>query len=247
MTLIPEERLKTFSSYYWLHDDTFATWIVGMLAPYGQSILDVGCGDGTLIPRLASAFTNVVAIDPDRVLGERANQTARQHGATFYQAQAESIPFGDDEFDIAVAKSSLHHFESEALGIREMDRVSQNLVAVVEVVAPTSGCLTFLMDILPRKEAGRRADSIYTMETLGEAVRNNVGDCTCQSYLYDQLIDIEVWLDNSGLPYEERREIREAIQSVGAEVRADMRLHVRSGRLVMLRRMCLCMAIKTDC
>lgn len=246
MSLIPEERLETFSSYYWLHDKTFASWLVKMLAPYGKSILDVGCGDGTMIPELSSTFDTVAAIDPDCVLGERAGRVAKQFGATFLKGQAEKIPFSTAEFDIAFAKSSLHHFESIFDGLQEMNRVSKELVAVVEVVAPTEKCLPFLREILIRKESGRRLDSIFTIESLSTIIQKCIDCHASYTYLYDQLIDVEVWLNNAGLSVEDRNEIYRTLQSLDREVKTSMQLHFLSGHLVMLRRMCLCLGVKTN-
>lgn len=80
----------------------------------GESVLDVGCGTGTLAitakRRVGSAGT-VIGIDASPEMLERARRKAGKAGvdARFQNAVAEALPFPDASFDVAFTTLMLHH------------------------------------------------------------------------------------------------------------------------------------------
>ena len=104
----------------------------------GLSLLDVGCGPGTLTADLA----RIVA--PGRVVGVDAAQevleTAREHSSSigvaveFLVANAYQLPFEDDSFDVVHVHQLLQHLSDPVAAIRELRRVAKpgGIVAVRE-------------------------------------------------------------------------------------------------------------------
>jgi len=86
-------------------------------------VLDVGCGTGRLLRRVARFWPEVqlVGVDPAGGMIESARKLAP--GIMFYQAPAESLPFTDGTVDVAFSAVSLHHWENAAGGVREVQRV----------------------------------------------------------------------------------------------------------------------------
>jgi SAM-dependent methyltransferase len=92
----------------------------------GQEIIELGCGDA----RLARAL---LARHPDsRVTGlevdarqHAKNLAAPQPGLRFVAAGAQSVPFADASFDLALMLKSLHHVPTALMGqaLREAARV----------------------------------------------------------------------------------------------------------------------------
>lgn len=96
----------------------------------GASVLDVGCGTGTLAiaaKRRVGAEGSVYGIDASPEMLARANGKARKAGVdvVFTNGLAESLPFPDSRFDVVLSTVMLHHLPRTArqLGVREMRRV----------------------------------------------------------------------------------------------------------------------------
>lgn len=76
----------------------------------GKRVLEIGCGEGRLTWRYASASLSTVGIDPDRdalrvaSIDRPSDLTAK---VRFVNSQAEHIPFHKETFDIAVLAWSL--------------------------------------------------------------------------------------------------------------------------------------------
>jgi len=83
----------------------------------GQRVLDLGCGTGTLAIVMAQRCpeAEVVGLDVDPKILERARTKARRHGAEvdFRQGRAEAPPddpaFADQSFDTCVSSLVFHH------------------------------------------------------------------------------------------------------------------------------------------
>jgi SAM-dependent methyltransferase len=85
-----------------------------------RTVLNVGAGTGAYEPR----DRDVVAVEPSVVM--RAQRPPGS--APCIDARAEALPFGDGEFDAAMAVLSDHHWEDRAGGLRELRRVARRAV-----------------------------------------------------------------------------------------------------------------------
>jgi SAM-dependent methyltransferase len=106
---------------------------VGLSAPLadlagtaaGQRALDVGCGPGALTTELVARLgpEAVAAADPSPTFVAAARE--RNPGADVRVATAEALPFGDAEFDVALAQLVVHFMADPVAGLREMARVTR--------------------------------------------------------------------------------------------------------------------------
>lgn len=91
----------------------------------GQDALDVGCGTGALtsllVERLGSE--HVTGIDPSAAFVDAARE--RFPGVRIEHGSAESLPFADDAFDVALAQLVVHFMSDPVAGLREMARVTR--------------------------------------------------------------------------------------------------------------------------
>jgi ubiquinone/menaquinone biosynthesis C-methylase UbiE len=106
-----------------------AAYLVPLLRE-GMSILDVGCGPGTVTVDLARLVApgRVVGVDAATSVLESARALADQNGASnvsFEQANAYELPFADDTFDVVHAHQLLQHLSDPVAAIREMRRVTR--------------------------------------------------------------------------------------------------------------------------
>jgi SAM-dependent methyltransferase len=92
-----------------------------------QRILDVGCGTGSLARELlvAGSAVRVVGVDPTEDFLTHARRSVPDHRARFERSAAESLPFPDGSFDVAMALLVLQAMDDPARGVREMARVTR--------------------------------------------------------------------------------------------------------------------------
>jgi ubiquinone/menaquinone biosynthesis C-methylase UbiE len=91
----------------------------------GQRVVDVGCGPGALTAELVRRLgpAAVCAVDPSEPFVAAAQE--RHPEVTVRRASAEQLPFGDDEFDAALAQLVVHFMADPVAGIGEMIRVTR--------------------------------------------------------------------------------------------------------------------------
>jgi ubiquinone/menaquinone biosynthesis C-methylase UbiE len=91
----------------------------------GQPVLDVGCGTAALTKELVrrAGAPAVSAVDPVEHFAAAAED--RCPGVDVRVGAAEQLPFGDDEFDVALAQLVVHFMTDPSAGICEMARVTR--------------------------------------------------------------------------------------------------------------------------
>ena len=91
----------------------------------GQRVLDVGCGPGALTGELVERVgaSSVVAVEPSEPFVAAARE--RFPEVVVQQASAEELPFGNDEFDAALAQLVVHFMADPVRGLAEMARVTR--------------------------------------------------------------------------------------------------------------------------
>jgi len=88
----------------------------------GDRILEVGCGGGALLSRLAAmGLRDVVGVDWLRTSVDLARQ--RDSRTTVVRGDACALPFSDARFDKAVAQHLIEHFEDTNEVLSEWRRV----------------------------------------------------------------------------------------------------------------------------
>jgi ubiquinone/menaquinone biosynthesis C-methylase UbiE len=132
----------------------------------GQRVLDVACGTGVVAreaARRAAPVGMVVGIDCNEGMLDVARRTCPD--VEWRLGRAESLPFGDGEFDAVVSQFGLMFFEDRVAALREMWRVLNRggrlAVAVWDTLERTPGyaAMTALLEKLfgDQVAAGLRA------------------------------------------------------------------------------------------
>ncbi|MFT2014284.1 class I SAM-dependent methyltransferase [Streptomyces sp. 796.1] len=114
-------------SHTWRTAANSAGYLLPELAP-GQSVLDVGCGPGTITADLAERVApgEVTGVDAAGGVLAQARATAAERGLTnltFAVADVHRLDFPDDSFDVVHAHQVLQHVADPVGALREMRRV----------------------------------------------------------------------------------------------------------------------------
>ncbi|CAO3565966.1 unnamed protein product [Mortierella alpina] len=132
--------LKTHS---WRTVQNSAAYLLPHIQPH-MSILDVGCGPGSISVDLAKRVPHgkVVGIEYTPEPLADARSFAAQEGVTnaeFQVGDIHSLDFPDDTFDIVHAHQVLQHVADPVLALQEMRRVCKpgGIVAARESILPT--------------------------------------------------------------------------------------------------------------
>lgn len=103
------------TSAYWNHNTAYHPWIARVAARRGhRDLLDVGCGDGLLLERLAPHLRSATGIEPDAtaIAHARARLAGIQNTA-LVQSGFDDYPPDAGRFDLITFVASLHHLPLE--------------------------------------------------------------------------------------------------------------------------------------
>jgi SAM-dependent methyltransferase len=188
--------------------DLIVEWAVG-----AGTALDVASGGGHVSRRLREAGVEVVSSDP--APGMRPDVVCR----------AEDLPFADASFDVVACRLAAHHFEDVEAGVREMARVTSDLVLVVDNLRMSDA----------DEEANRLRDPSHVRNYSDEewrALFAGAGLDVEEARTLERRIEFEPWLDRTGCTGEDAARVRDLVADriEGGQLRLD-RIAIRGRKL----------------
>jgi ubiquinone/menaquinone biosynthesis C-methylase UbiE len=119
------------STYDWIFPSVFYQAIHKRLLKYvnlpeKSNVLDLGCGTGRLLDRLANHFPDLrgTGLDFSPEMLRQARQRNRHHPRLIYvQGNAEALPFADSQFDAVFNTLSFLHYPKPEQVFSEVSRV----------------------------------------------------------------------------------------------------------------------------
>jgi trans-aconitate methyltransferase len=130
-----------------------------LAAKPGESILDLGCGDGQLTERVALSGANVVGVDasPEMV------RASRERGIEAIEASAEALPFDSGAFDAVFSNAALHWVRDHDAMMSQVHRVLKpggRFVAEMGGHGNIAAIHVALMAVLQRHGFGEREEGV---------------------------------------------------------------------------------------
>jgi SAM-dependent methyltransferase len=162
-----------------------------------ERALDVGAGTGALAHALAPRVREVVALEIDAAMAERARADAPAN-VEVVVGDGEKLPFEDFSFDIAATLRTLHHTRRPELLIAELARVVEpgGVLLIADQVAPVDPLAAFELNRF------ERARDPSTTRVLAEgdlrALFDANGLVLQRSDIIHEPRDLEVYLDLAG-------------------------------------------------
>jgi ubiquinone/menaquinone biosynthesis C-methylase UbiE len=123
-------------SHRWRNAENSAAYLLPLLRP-GMTLLDVGCGPGTLTLDLARRVEPGCTVGLDRAqapLAEARVRVPAPERVRFVLGDVYTLEFGDESFDVVHAHQLLQHLTDPVAALTEMGRVCRpgGVVAVRE-------------------------------------------------------------------------------------------------------------------
>ncbi len=115
-----ERRGKNVPGGYHEMLDELESSLVAQFGTNGD-ILEVGCGTGLVLRRLAQFARNAQGID----LSPGMLEKARERGLNVCEGSATQLPFDDNQFDVTCSFKVLAHIPDIELALSEMARVTR--------------------------------------------------------------------------------------------------------------------------
>ncbi len=93
--------------------------------PFSETIVDLGCGTGDLLPLLKSKSLHVIGVEKSVKMLEEARKhyELERDGIDIRIGELEHLPLRDEEADIAVTNLVLHHLSEPKKAIKEVHRI----------------------------------------------------------------------------------------------------------------------------
>ncbi|MFI6323034.1 class I SAM-dependent methyltransferase [Nonomuraea sp. NPDC050556] len=88
-----------------------------------STVLDVGCGTGSLLARVATDFPEATLVGLDPAAAMVAVAAERVPGAVLHVGRAEEIPVASGTIDVAFCTTSFAQWFDQRAGLREVARV----------------------------------------------------------------------------------------------------------------------------
>ncbi len=142
--------------------------------PYarGRDVLELGCGTGLILERVAAVARSAVGLDLSRGMIEKAHA----RGLSVANGSVTALPFADESFDLVYSYKVLAHVPDIDLAIAEAARVTRSGGhMLLEFYNPWSVRYFAKRVGRPGKiSAGRKEDEVFTRWDSPRAIRRRI-------------------------------------------------------------------------
>lgn len=143
-------RLKFFTPVYNLRYSVIAKTLQSYPA---KIVLDLGCGQGTLLPKIADYTDFLIGLDlfPHGWIKETRDNSRNIRNVELIKSDAFHLPFKQGTFDVVIAADIFEHFEQLPNALQEVDNVLK-IGGRLIVSAPTENVLYKFMRVFYRSQ-----------------------------------------------------------------------------------------------
>jgi SAM-dependent methyltransferase len=196
--------------------------------------LDVGTGGGHAALALAPSVASVDAIDPTPEMLAVAGRLAAELGIaniTFTRAAADTLPFPDATFDVAITRFSVHHWPLPGPAFHEMGRVLRpgGRLGIVDQIAPEDGPLDTFLNAVELLRDPSHARSLRASEWL--ALLDEAGFAGRVERTWELEHDVEGWLATTAPAAWRAEAVRALLRDAPAAAREHFRIAQDASRM----------------
>lgn len=139
-----DQKHANYHNLQWVRDESFIEVCASMCGS-GEAFLELGCGTGVMVGRLARDFTRCVGVDPAKNLLELAPKLPN---IEYVPLPLEQIHY-EQEFDCVLLRNTVHHLANPEVGITKAARALRRggRIVLVEGVPPDSRVRPFYTEL----------------------------------------------------------------------------------------------------
>jgi len=130
----------------WNHNYAYNSWVSKKVGKR-ISILDVGCGDGTLAQYLRTADNNILGIDISDSAIQKANKKNSYSNVSFLQTTFEDFQENNKKFDAIVFVASIHHMDMINAIDKAKKLLTKNGVLIIVGLAKPSSLSDWIVEL----------------------------------------------------------------------------------------------------
>jgi len=190
-------------SSHWCTDQELLTALFVHLAPAADALmLDVACGTGLVSRQFKGKVGKLIGVD----LTEAMFKQSRPHVDGLVQGSAESLPFKDNTFDLAIERQGIQFMNAQA-AVTEMVRTVKpgGKVCLVQLCAYGDEDQEEYFEILRLRNPARK--NFFLREDLAGLLRTaGCTEVTVKEYISEE--DVGRWADNGAIGAENLAGIR---------------------------------------
>ena len=190
--------------------------LVAIAAPrIGDRALDLGCGVGHTLRRIAPMVSFAVGADATlEMMQAGRTSVVSAPNAAFVQSDATALPFADATFDLATCRLAAHHFSDAAAAFREVARVLRpgGRFVLVDNYAPDDPALdTFINELETLRDPSHaRNHTLAGWRALFDDAGLRAG---VDSDLLTTKLTTDAWLERSQTPPDRAAEVRRRLRA----------------------------------
>jgi SAM-dependent methyltransferase len=200
----------------------------------GERALDLGCGVGHTLRRIAPLVAFAVGADAtlEMMQAGRANVVTAPNAA-FAQSDASALGFADASFDLATCRLAAHHFTDPPSAFREVARVLRDggRFVLVDNYAPDDPVLdTFINELETLRDPSHVRNHTLAgwRALLGDAglragTENMLPPLSLATLMTTKLTT-EAWLERSQTPADRAAEVRRRLREATPAAREAFRI-----------------------
>ncbi len=200
-----------------------------------EAVLDLGCGVGHTLRRIAQRARLAVGADATPGMLEGARTLLARDGlanALLVVTPAEALPFLDGAFDAVACRVAAHHFADAGAAFREVRRVLRpgGRFVLSDSYAPDDESLDRFINTLEtvRDPTHVREHTVQGWRDLIESSGMRVTDETRGTWR----VEVEPWLARSRTPEAEARRAREMLRAAPPPTRTAFAIDDASFQLL---------------
>lgn len=139
-----DQKHANYHRLQWVRDEGFIESIAALCGS-GEAFLELGCGTGAMIRRMARDFTRCVGVDPAANL---LAQAPKLPNIEYVPLPLEQIAY-DREFDCVLLRNTVHHLKDPEAGISQAIRALRRggRIVLCEGVPPDSRVRPFYTEL----------------------------------------------------------------------------------------------------
>ena len=207
----------SFASSPWVADEARINRLIAAATLTGnERVLEIAAGPGYIAEAFARKTQEVIATDLTKAMLDIAEERTRQRGVTnisFQVANAEQLPFEDEEFDRTVCRLTMHHVQDPLRVLREMTRVCRKggKVIVEDLFAsehPKRAAYQDRIDLARDPSHVRVLPLSELLQLFGQTGL----EADYVSTADDFIPEVERWLATTETPADRAAEVRQLLQ-----------------------------------